>query len=87
MSADPLNDTHPDIEALLVEGYRRMSPTQKLECVWALSLALDELALLDVRRRHPEADAREQALRVASRRIEPDLMLRAFNWDVRQQGF
>lgn len=87
MSADPLNDTHPDIEALLVEGYRRMSPTQKLECVWALSLALDELALLDVRRRHPEADVREQALRVASRRIEPDLMLRAFNWDVRQQGF
>lgn len=87
MSADPLNDTHPDIEALLVEGYRRMSPSRKLECVWALSRALDELALLDVRRRHPEADAREQALRVASRRIEPDLMLRAFNWDVRQQGF
>jgi hypothetical protein len=85
MSADPLNDTHPDIEALLVEGYRRMSPSRKLECVWALT-CVDELALWTCRR-HPEADAREQALRVASRRIEPDLMLRAFNWDVRQQGF
>ena len=46
-----------------------------------------ELALLDVRRRHPEADAREQALRVASRWMDTDLMLRAFGWDVTSQGF
>jgi hypothetical protein len=31
MSADPTNDTHPKIEALLIEGYRKMSPSQKLE--------------------------------------------------------
>lgn len=87
MSTDPVNDTHPKIDALLIEGYRRMSPSQKLERVWALSRALQELALLDVRRRHPEADAREQALRVASRWMDTDLMLRAFGWDVTSQGF
>jgi hypothetical protein len=38
------------------------------------------------RRRHPNADAREQALRVASRWIEPDLMVRAFGWDVARSG-
>lgn len=37
MNADPTNDTHPAIEALLIQGYRRMSPSQKLERVWALT--------------------------------------------------
>jgi hypothetical protein len=87
MSAGPTNDTHPKIEAFLVEGYRKMSPAQKLERVRALTRAVQELALLDVRRRHPNADAREQALRVASRWIEPDLMVRAFGWDVREVGY
>lgn len=87
MSADPTNDTHPKIEAFLIEGYRKMSPSQKLERVRALTRGVQELALLDVRRRHPNADAREQALRVASRWIEPDLMVRAFGWDVREVGY
>jgi hypothetical protein len=87
MSADLTNDTHSEIEALLIEGYRKMSPAQKLGCVCDLMQAAKELALLDVRRRHPDADAREQALRVASRWIEPELMLRAFGWDVGKEGY
>jgi hypothetical protein len=81
------NDTHPKIEALLIQAYRTMSPSQKLERVRALTRAVQELALLDVRRRHPNADEREQALRVASRWIEPELMVRAFGWDVREVGY
>ena len=81
------NDTHPKIEALLIEGYRRMSPSQKLERVGALTRAVQELALMDILRRHPNADSREQALRVASRWIDPELMVRAFGWDVREVGY
>lgn len=87
MSAAPPNDTHPKIEAILIEGYRKMSAAQKLNRVRALTRAVQELALLDVQRRHPEAGARERALRVASRWIEPDLMVRAFGWDVRAEGY
>lgn len=87
MSADLTNDTHPAIEALQVEGYRRMSPSQKLERVSALTRALHELALQDVRRHHPNADAHELALRVASRRLPPELMRRAFGWDSREEGY
>ena len=86
MSAIP-NDTHPAIEAILLAGYRAMSPAQKLERVRSLTRAVQELALLDVRRRHPNADAREQALRVASRWIDPALMLRVFGWDIRVEGY
>jgi hypothetical protein len=81
------NDTDPRIDALLVEGYRGMSPSQKLERVRALSRAVQELALADIRRRHPGADEREQALRLASRWIDPELMVRAFAWDVRKVGY
>jgi hypothetical protein len=82
-----LSDTNPAVEAILIEGYRTMSPSEKLERVRALTRAVQELALLDIRRRHPDADEREQALRLASRWIEPELMLRAFGWDVREAGY
>lgn len=83
----PFSDTHPDIEALLVKGYRDMSANQKIERVRAMTLAVQELALTDIRRRHAQADAREQALRLASRWIEPELMRRAFCWDVSTEGY
>jgi hypothetical protein len=81
------DDTNPAAEAILVEGYRKMSPSEKLERVRALTRAVQELALLDIRQRHPDADEREQAMRLASRWIEPELMLRAFGWDVRKAGY
>ncbi len=80
-------DTEPAVEAMLIEGLRRMSPPQKLERVRALNHAVQELALLDIRRRHPDADERELALRLASRWIEPELMVCAFGWDVRKVGY
>lgn len=64
-----------------------MSSTQKLERVRALTRAVQELALMDIRRRHPEADDREHSLRLASRWIEPELMVRAFGWDARTAGY
>ncbi|HZW32745.1 MAG TPA: hypothetical protein VFF52_18675 [Isosphaeraceae bacterium] len=54
------NETDPRIEALLVEGYRGLSPAQKLERVRALTRAAQQVALADIRRRHPAADEREQ---------------------------
>ena len=81
------SDTDADIEAILVEGYRKMSPSQKIECVCSLTRAVRQLALADIRRRHPHAGERELTLRLASRCIEPDLMVRAFGWDVRETGY
>lgn len=81
------NDTHPVVEAMIVDGYRRMSPSQKLGRVAALTRALDELVLADVRRRFPDASEREQALRVASRRLDAETMRRAFGWDPDREGY
>lgn len=87
MNVTEPNDTDPRIEAVLVAGYRAMSASQKLARVTALTRAVQELALLDIRRRHPKADQRELALRLASRWIDADLMKRAFDWDVQVSGY
>lgn len=80
-------DTHPDIERVQIEGYRRMSAAEKLRKIAELNQFLDMLALADVRRRHPEAGEWECRLRVASRRIPADLMKKAFGWDVAEKGY
>jgi hypothetical protein len=82
-----LSDTSPDAERRLVEGIRKMSPAERLQRVHALTNAARMVAMMDIRRRHPQATGREQALRLASRWLEPDLILRAFGWNVRQEGF
>jgi len=87
MTARSPNDTHPAIDALLIEGFRAMTPSQKLEIVSQLTRAVQELAMADTRRRHPDANERELALRVASRWLGPELMLCAFGWDVAKMGY
>jgi hypothetical protein len=80
-------DTHPKVEAFIVDGYRRMSPAQKIARVTELTRTVQQLALADIRRRHPTASAEEQSLRLASRWIEPELMRKAFAWDVDEAGY
>jgi hypothetical protein len=87
VKSDALRDTHPAVEALLIEGFRKMTPAQKLEIVSQLTRSVQELAMTDIRRRHPDADDRELALRLASRWLAPELMLAAFGWDVQKMGY
>jgi hypothetical protein len=75
------NDTHPSIEELQLAGYRRMSSAQLLAIVSQLTAAVHQLALLDIRRRHPQADEREQRLRLVSRFTDASTMRRVFGWD------
>ena len=87
MKTDAVRDTHPAVETLLIEGFRKMTPAQKLEIVSQLTRCVQELAMTDIRRRHPDAGSRELALRLASRWLAPELMLAAFGWDVQKMGY
>jgi len=81
------DDTHPEIESIIIEGYRRMTPARKIDLVRAMTQALQELALADIRQRRPSADAAETALRLASRRLDPGIMRRVFGWDPDVEGY
>lgn len=81
------SDTTPEAEAILIEGYRRMPVWKKLQQVNELTELVRQLAMNDIRRRHPQADERELRLRLASRSIEPELMRKAFGWDPDKEGY
>ncbi len=80
-------DTSPEIEQIMIEGYRQMSAARKLRIMQDLISAAGLLALGDIKRKHPNAGPRELMLRLASRRIEPELMRRAFGWDPDVEGY
>jgi hypothetical protein len=71
----------------MIEGYRKMSAARKLQIMQDLINTASLLALGDIKRKHPKADRRELMLRLASRRIEPELMRKAFGWDPEVEGY
>jgi hypothetical protein len=77
----------PELERILLNALRKMSPSEKVNKVNGMIAAMYYIAMSDVKVRYPEADEYECRLRVASRRVPPDLMLKAFGWDVKQKGY
>jgi hypothetical protein len=82
-----LSDTSPEAEKVLIELYRQAPAWKKLRQVSQLTRMVQELALSDIRRRHPLADEREQKLRLASRWLSSQTMRRVFAWDPEQEGY
>lgn len=78
-------DTSPETEEILIEGYRRMPFHQKLQCIFDLTDAARSLQLAQIRKRYPQADERECLLRLASQWLEPELMREAFGWDAEKK--
>ena len=80
MSALFGDDTSPEVEAILIAGFRRMTPAERLARACDLSLAVRQLALARLRSEHPSASERELQLRLAALTIDAETMRRAFNW-------
>jgi hypothetical protein len=59
-------DTHPSIEALRIEGFRRMTPAQKFAHVASLTRNVRDLALAGIRMRHPGIGDRDARIRLAA---------------------
>ncbi|HET7501553.1 MAG TPA: hypothetical protein VFK02_11135 [Kofleriaceae bacterium] len=74
-------DTPPSVERKMLELWRRATPEQKLARMFGMGHMINELARADVRRRYPTAAPREIDLRLASRTIDRDTMIKAFGWD------
>jgi hypothetical protein len=81
------SDTAPEIEARQVEAWRAMTPAAKLRLVSDLVCATEELALAGVRMRHPNADEREQQLRLAALRLDRATLIRWLGWDPEREGY
>jgi len=81
------SDTSPDAEGVLIEGYRRMSPAEKLDRVAALNRALVVLSTARLRAQYGAAmSPRELRLRLAALRLEPEIMRTVLAWDQAVHG-
>lgn len=82
-----INDTSPEIQRILIEGYRRMTPQQKMQQISELTKAIQRLALARIRKQYGEVSEREQRLRLASLWLERETMIRVFDWDPQKEGY
>ncbi|MEK7484729.1 MAG: hypothetical protein AABZ60_10415 [Planctomycetota bacterium] len=81
-------DTSLSIEHVLLEGYRRMTPQEKLNCVVSLNDAVRQMATSRIKAQYgPSISEQELNLRLASLWLERDLMLKVFSWDPLEEGY
>ncbi len=66
---------------VLVEGYRRMTPVERLERAFSMTRTLKLLIEAQVRSEHPAASDQEIRLRVGARWLPRDVMIGAYGWD------
>ena len=79
-------DTYRALEDEIFERCRRMTVDEKLEHVSALGRLAEEVALAALRARYPEATERENRLRLASRWLDRETLIRVYDWDPNQEG-
>ncbi len=81
------SDTPLEIQKILIEGYRRMSPQQKMKRASELTLAIQQLALSRIQKQYGNIPEREQKLRLASLWLDRKTMLDVFGWDPQKEGY
>jgi hypothetical protein len=80
-------DTPPEVQAMMIAGYRRMSPAEKLQRVVDLNRAVENLARARLRAQYgPNLSEREENLRLAALHLDRETMIRAFGWDPEVEG-
>lgn len=78
----PPSDTPPAVEEKIIEGYRRMSPREKLDRVVALNRTVEALASARLRSWYgTDLSDRELRLRLGALRLDREVMVEVFGWD------
>ena len=71
-----VNDTAPNIAAFVLDGYRKMTPVERLRRMSALTVDLRRLIIADIRRRQPNASDADVRDELARRWLPPELAKR-----------
>jgi hypothetical protein len=81
MSEHPYELKDPKAFHELVELYRGMTASQRVARIFELNEAQEVRDRESVRSMYPEAGEREVFLRVASRRLDRETMIKVYGWD------
>lgn len=82
------SDTPLDIEEMILERYRQMTPGEKLLKVMDLNRAAQGMALARIRAEYgPDLSPREERLRLAALWLDRETMVKVFDWDPEVRGY
>ena len=77
-----------EVEEILLAGYRRMTPAEKLERVADLHRAVQQMALARIRAQYrPNLSEREERLRLGAFWLDRETMIAVFGWDSEVEGY
>ncbi|HYN21705.1 MAG TPA: hypothetical protein VE078_12145 [Thermoanaerobaculia bacterium] len=81
-------DTPPEIEEILLEGYRRMTHWEKLRQVFELNRMAQQMAAMRIQAQYgPNLSEQELRLRLAALWLDRETMIAAFGWDPEVKGY
>jgi hypothetical protein len=81
-------DTPPEIEEILLKGYRRMTPLEKLLQVFELNRMAQTMAAMRIQAQYgPDLSDQELRLRLAALWLDRETMIAAFGWDPEVKGY
>jgi hypothetical protein len=82
-----ISDTSPEAERILIEGYRRMTPTEKLQRVASLNRAVAILQRSRIRAQYGDIPEDEMRMRLGALRLGRETMMKVFGWDPDEKGW
>jgi hypothetical protein len=81
-------DTPPEVERLLIERYRQMSPHEKLAIVQDLNRTVLLMAVAGIKLRHgSDLTDRHLQLRLAALWLDRATMINVYGWDPEVEGY
>lgn len=81
------SDTDPEVERLVVEAYRRMTPEERFAKTIEVLRAGEVLMRAGIRHRHgEEISEQEERLRIGALRLGRETMMELFGWDPEVEG-
>lgn len=81
------SDTHPAMESILIEGYRKMSPAKRLKMAWEMSDTIRALAKAGILKRHPGISDEELRKRMGALFLGRELSIKVNGWDPEKEGY
>ena len=76
-----ISDTDPRAMEVLIDLHRKLSAGEKVLRVLDASSMVMTMQMAGIRTMYPQASEREVFLRMASRHLDRNLMIRAYKWD------
>jgi hypothetical protein len=76
----PLFDNSPEAKQAVIERYRRMTPTEKIELIASLNRAEKRRQMADIRSRYGDVSEEEMRMRLGVLRLGREMMIKIFGW-------